>query len=163
MNPILQLALSKDSGEAYWVFGELYTFKVTAAETGGRLAVVETVTSPQNGPPMHTHTREDESFYVLDGRFQFTIGEQTIEVGPGGFLFAPRGVMHGYRNISALPARKLVMITPGGFENFFRELGEKATQRVAPPPHRSGIIEKGLALAEKYGLRIQIPDGVGLG
>ena len=163
MNQILQTALLKDSGEAYWVFGELYNIKVTAAETGGRLAVVETMTFPQNGPPMHTHTHEDESFYVLDGRFQFTVGEQTFEVGPGGFVFAPRGVMHGYRNISALPARKLVMITPGGFENFFREIGEKATQRVAAPPHRPGVIERGLAAAEKYGLRIQIPDGVGLG
>jgi len=163
LDQVLQTALLKDSGEAYWVFGELYTFKVTAAETGGTLAVVETMTFPQNGPPLHTHSREDESFYVLEGRFQFTLGEQTFEVGPGGFVFAPRGIQHGYRNISALPARKLVTITPGGFENFLREVGERATQRVAAPPHRSGIIEKGIALAAKYGLKIQIPDGMGLG
>jgi quercetin dioxygenase-like cupin family protein len=163
VNQIPQSALMKDGGEAYWVFGELYTVKVSAAETNGMVAVVETVTFPQNGPPLHTHTREDESFYVLEGRFQFTVGDQTMEVGPGGFVFGPRGVQHGYRNISALPARKLVIITPGGFEEFFRELGERATQRVGAPPHRTGVIEKGLALAEKYGLRIQIPDGVGLG
>ena len=163
LDSILQKALQKDEGDAYWVFGELYTMKITAAETSGALAVVETVTSPQSGPPLHTHSREDESFYILDGRFLFTVGDQTFEVGPGSFVFGPRGVQHGYRNISALPAHKLVMITPGGFENFLREIGERATQRIAPPPHRSGIIEKGMELSAKYGLRIQIPDGIALG
>jgi quercetin dioxygenase-like cupin family protein len=160
---IRQIALQRDQGDAYWVFGELYTIKVTAAETGGALAVVETLTSPQNGPPLHMHTREDESFYIIEGRFLFTVGEQSFEVGPGGFVFAPRGIQHSYRNISALPARKIVVITPGGFENFFREIGERATQRVAAPPHRPGLIEKGIAVATKYGLRIQIPDGLALG
>lgn len=163
MESIRPVALQREQGDAYWVFGELYTFKVTAAETGGELAVIETVTSPQNGPPLHTHSREDESFYILEGRFLFTIGDQIQEVGPGGFLFAPRGIQHGYRNISALPARKIVVVTPGGFESFLREIGERATQTIAPPPHRSGTIEKAMELSQKYGLRIQIPDGLAIG
>jgi quercetin dioxygenase-like cupin family protein len=163
VNPLLHSALQRDEGDAYWVFGELYTFKVTALEAGGGLAVLETLTTPQNGPPLHTHSREDESFYVLEGRFLFTLGEQNFEVGPGGFVFAPRGIPHAYRNISALPARKIVVITPGGFESFLREIGEPATQRVAPPPHRPGVIQKAVELSSKYGLRIHIPDGVGMG
>ena len=136
----------------------------TAATTNGVFGLVEHWEMPVGfETPYHTHHREDESFYILDGRFLFTVGDQTFEVGPGSFVFGPRGVQHGYRNISALPAHKLVMITPGGFENFLREIGERASQRIAPPPHRSGIIEKGMELSAKYGLRIQIPDGIALG
>jgi quercetin dioxygenase-like cupin family protein len=160
MTPDLrQLAFQKNEGESFWVMGDLYTFKLTAADTAGSLAVIETVTFPQNGPPMHTHTNEDETFYILDGRFSFTIGEQSLEAGPGTLIRAPRGTPHGYKNISALPARKLLLISPAGFESFFREIGEPAKDITSPPPHRPGVISRTMQVAIKYGLRIQLPEG----
>ena len=157
-----QFVLQKNEGEAFWVLGDLYTFKLTGADTAGRLAVIETVTSPQNGPPPHTHTHEDETFYVLEGRFAFMIGEQNFEAGPNTLVRAPRGIAHAYKNISALPARKLLLISPAGFENFFREVGEPARDLNAPPPHRPGVIERTMQVATKYGLRIQLPEGFNL-
>jgi quercetin dioxygenase-like cupin family protein len=157
-----QFVFQKHEGESFWVLGDLYTFKLTSADTGGSLAVIETVTFPQNGPPMHTHTNEDETFYIIDGRFSFTLGEQTVEAGPGALIRAPRNVPHGYKNISALPARKLLMISPAGFENFFREIGEPARDLTAPPPHRPGTISRTMQVAIKYGLRIQVPEGFDL-
>jgi quercetin dioxygenase-like cupin family protein len=157
-----QFALQKDEGESYWVLGDLYTFKLSSADTAGTLAVIETLTFPQNGPPMHTHTHEDETFYILDGRFSFVLGEQTFEASPGTLIRAPRGIPHGYKNISALPARKLLLISPAGLENFFREVGEPAKDTTAPPPHRPGAISRAMQLAQKYGLRIQLPEGLDL-
>jgi len=158
MDPKLPFSLPRNEGDSYWVLGDLYTFKLTSADTGGALAVIETVTFPQHGPPLHTHTHEDESFYILEGRFIFTLGEQTVEAGPGTLLHAPRGVMHGHKNVSALPARKLAIISPAGLENFFREIGERATQTATPPPHRPGSIAQIAEAAQKYGLRVQMPD-----
>jgi quercetin dioxygenase-like cupin family protein len=157
-----QFVFQKNEGESFWVLGDLYTFKLTSAETSGTLAVIETLTFPQNGPPIHTHTNEDETFYILDGRFSFTIGDRTFEAGPGTFVRAPREIPHGYKNISALPARKLLMISPAGFENFFREIGEPAKDISAPPPHRPGTIARTMQVALKYGLRIQVPEGFDL-
>lgn len=153
-----QFVFQKNEGESFWVLGELYTFKLTATDTAGTLAVIETLTFPQNGPPPHTHTNEDETFYILEGRFSFTIGEQTLEAGPGTLVRAPRGILHAYKNISALPARKLLMISPAGFENFFREIGEPAKDSSAPPPHRPGTIPRTMQIAMKYGLRFQLPE-----
>jgi quercetin dioxygenase-like cupin family protein len=160
MTPELpQFVFQKNEGESFWVLGELYTFKLTSAETGGSLAVIETLTFPQNGPPPHTHTNEDETFYILEGRFSFTIGERTFEAGPNTLIRAPRGTPHAYKNISALPARKLIMISPAGFEDFFREIGEPAKDFSSPPPHRPGVIPRTMQIALKYGLRFQLPEG----
>jgi quercetin dioxygenase-like cupin family protein len=157
-----QFVFQKNEGESFWVLGDLYTFKLTSADTSGTLAVIETLTFPQNGPPIHTHTNEDETFYILDGRFSFTIGDRTFEAGPGTLVRAPREIPHGYKNISALPARKLLMISPAGFENFFREIGEPAKDISAPPPHRPGTSARTMQVALKYGLRIQVPEGFDL-
>jgi quercetin dioxygenase-like cupin family protein len=157
-----QFVFPKNEGESFWVLGELYTFKLTSADTAGALTVIETLTFPQNGPPTHTHTNEDETFYVLEGRFSFTIGEQTLEAGPNTLVRAPRGIAHSYKNVSALPARKLLLISPAGFENFFREIGDPAKDFSAPPPHRPGVISRTMQIAIKYGLRIQLPEGFDL-
>jgi len=158
-----EFVFQKEDGESFWVMGDLYTFKLTSADTAGNIAVIETLTFPQNGPPIHTHTHEDETFYILDGRFPFTLGEQTFDAGPGTLIRAPRNIPHGYKNISALPARKLLMISPAGFENFFREIGDPAKDTSSPPPHRPGIIARTMQIAIKYGLRIQVPEGFDLG
>src|SRR5580704_15029838 len=160
MTPDLpQLVFQKNEGESFWVLGELYTFKLTSADTGGSVGVLETLTFPQNGPPPHTHTNEDETFYILEGRFSFTVGERTFEAGPNMLVRAPRGIPHAYRNISALPARKLIMISPAGFESFFREIGDPAKDLSSPPPHRPGVIARTMQIALKYGLRFQLPEG----
>jgi hypothetical protein len=82
------------------------------------------------------------------------LSEETVEVGTGSFVRIPRDTLHAYSNSGDGPARMLVLLTPAGFENFWREIGEPAQQSsapVAPPPN---IIPKIVALAPKYGLEI---------
>ena len=54
-------------GEAYWVMGARYTFKVNGVDSGGAYMMFEAEVPPAPGPPPHLHTREDEMFYVLEG------------------------------------------------------------------------------------------------
>jgi len=61
--------IHKGEGNSYWVLGDLYTFKLTGKQTNGAFAVIDQIIQPESGPPPHVHYREDEAFYILDGRF----------------------------------------------------------------------------------------------
>ena len=96
-----------------------------AAATGGAAAFVVHPLAPHAlGSPVHTHTREDEWTYVLSGKVGLEVGGQVLLAGPGDLVLKPRGVPHAFWNPSDEPARLLEVITPGGFESYFEELGE---------------------------------------
>lgn len=52
-------------GEPLNIFGDLVYIKMGSEETGGRYSLLEDVTRPGAGPPLHVHHREDEGFYIL--------------------------------------------------------------------------------------------------
>jgi mannose-6-phosphate isomerase-like protein (cupin superfamily) len=148
-----EVALTKGEGRSIWLLGDLYTFKVT----GEALSVTELTAFPQNGPPPHIHQREDESFWVLDGEFSVLLGERTLTAGQGAFVHIPKGTLHTYKNTGSTPGRMILLLTPGGFERLWEELGEPATQLTTPPPVDAGVIEKLIALAPRYHLQILPP------
>jgi mannose-6-phosphate isomerase-like protein (cupin superfamily) len=84
------------------------------------------------GAPVHTHRREDEYSYVLEGRIGVELGGQTLEAAVGSLVRKPRGVPHAFWNPTDAPARILELIVPGGFERYFAELGELLA-RPGPP------------------------------
>jgi mannose-6-phosphate isomerase-like protein (cupin superfamily) len=124
---------------------------------GEALSVTELTAAPQNGPPPHIHMREDESFWVLDGEFSFFLGERTLTAGEGSFVHIPKGTLHTYKNVGSTPGRMIVLLTPGGFEKFWEDLGEPATQLTTVPPVDPGVIEKAIALAPTYHLQLPLP------
>jgi quercetin dioxygenase-like cupin family protein len=73
------------------------------------------------GPPPHIHHREDETFQILEGEYEFTVAGQTFVAGKGATIFAPRGIPHTYRYLGQTPGRLMCVITPAGFEGFFEE------------------------------------------
>lgn len=98
-------------------------FLIDSGEAAGRLSLVDHDLPPKTlGAPLHTHSREDEYTYVLEGRIGFQIGEAVFEAEPGDVVFKPRGVPHAFWNASGRPAKMLEIISPGGFENYFREM-----------------------------------------
>jgi quercetin dioxygenase-like cupin family protein len=105
--------------------------------------------APGTGPVPHRHSREDESFYILDGLLEFRIGERIFTAGPGSFLFAPKGIPHTFKNVGTTPARALVIISPAGLEKFFDERRALSKELPATDPAYAG---RSKALEEKYGL-----------
>jgi quercetin dioxygenase-like cupin family protein len=79
----------------------------------------EATVPPGEGPPLHMHEREDEFFRVLSGRFGFWCAGDYVELTEGGCIALPRGVPHRFRNIGESKGHIMVVVTPGGFENFF--------------------------------------------
>ena len=114
-------ALDAEGGERL-AFGDVTILvRVSAEVSGGSFTLLEEV-PPLADTPLHVHRNEDELFYVLEGEHIFRVGEEEHRVGPGGLVFAPRGVPHSQRRVAPGQGRELVLVTPGGFEGFFREL-----------------------------------------
>jgi mannose-6-phosphate isomerase-like protein (cupin superfamily) len=114
------------------IFGDLIWIKLASADTAGAVTILETVSPPQVGPPLHRHGREDEWFYVVEGEYLIEVeGTQTV-VGPGGSAFAPRGTVHTFQNISSGNGRLVVVAQPGGIDLFFTELAQAIKDMPVP-------------------------------
>jgi quercetin dioxygenase-like cupin family protein len=146
--------LPSGQGERIWIVGDTMTTLASAAGTGGSLTVELCEAAPGGGPPPHVHTREDEFFYVLDGEFEWLIGEQTHRGGPGTFAFVGRGTVHRFSCIGDRPGRILVGFTPGGMDGFFRASGRPAVDDGPAPAVDADEIARTEAAAERFGMRI---------
>jgi len=137
-------------------------FMVGAEETGGRFALVEHPLPPRSlGAPVHTHRNEDEYSYVLEGRVAVQIGDEIVEAGPGELVVKPRGIPHAFWNPGDEPARLLEIVSPGGFESYFRELApalaaeDDAAVRDVVDRFELEIDHSTIpGLADKHGLRL---------
>lgn len=112
--------------EAVEWLGVYYRTILTTAETGGAMSITDSVSPPGSGPPRHIHRDADETFVLLTGDAEFWRDGDRFTRGPGQSVFVPRGAEHTFRVVSDIPARHLVILTPGGFEGFFREMAAGA-------------------------------------
>jgi quercetin dioxygenase-like cupin family protein len=98
-------------------------FMIDGAEASDRFSLVEHPMSARAlAAPMHRHAREDEYSYVLEGSIGALLGDSVVIGQPGDLVFKPRNQWHTFWNAGDKPARILEIISPAGFENFFREL-----------------------------------------
>jgi quercetin dioxygenase-like cupin family protein len=109
------------------------SFLIGSEETGGNFSLIEVAARPGTEPPYHVHQREDETFYLLEGRVGVMLDGVVHELVPGDSIFLPRGIPHTFR-IRSEYSRSLAIITPSGFEGFFKMLGEPATSLEIPQP-----------------------------
>jgi quercetin dioxygenase-like cupin family protein len=86
------------------------------------MGIFEGFIAPGHGVHWHTHTREDETFRVIEGRFRFWCGDQVAEGGAGTTIVGPRRIPHRWQNVGDTEGRLLFIVTPGGFEGFFIEI-----------------------------------------
>jgi quercetin dioxygenase-like cupin family protein len=112
---------SRDDGERVSLGGLDITFKMTGDQTGGAFAICEISVEPGRLIPGHLHDTEDEFSYVIEGRIGVLIGDQELTAGPGSWVSKPRGIPHTFWNPGPDLARTIEIITPAGFENFFRD------------------------------------------
>ena len=132
--------------------GEPTVLRATGEQTKGHYAMAEIVSTPEGFVPLHVHHREDEAFFVLEGEVTFTIGDRTIDAGPGDFAFGPRDVPHRY-TVRTPSARMLMVFSPAGFEGFIRETSEPL-DRPAPRLVQDVDIERVLEAAARYGAEV---------
>jgi mannose-6-phosphate isomerase-like protein (cupin superfamily) len=114
-----------DAGASFLVITDVITIRVTSAQSGGRLCVVEALTAPGGGPPpLHSHP-PDEVFTVLEGEGTIIVreadgGQRRTTIGAGESAHVPGGVAHTFRNFSGAPLRLLATFSPGAMmEHYF--------------------------------------------
>jgi quercetin dioxygenase-like cupin family protein len=156
-----QYARRADVESSVWYLGCLFTVLADAEETSGHYGLIESLSPKGTEPPRHIHSREDETFYVLEGKITFYIGEETYEATPGTFVSAPRGLPHSY-TFDTEVIRMLVLVSPGGFEEFFRppQSSEPAQALEIPPPSDTPPdVAAIVAALEQHGVEVVGPPG----
>ncbi len=130
--------------------GDLIACKVTGKETGGTFALFETTTPPKCGAPPHVHHREDETFYVVAGTFDFQIAGKVIRAEKGAVVLAPKNIPHLFQNVGNDLGKLLIIAEPAGIEDFFAEFSQ-----FDPDAHPD--LDRVKAVANKYGIEILLP------
>ncbi len=121
-------------------------FMIDGRDTGARFSVVEHLMPPRTlAAPLHRHSREDECSYVLEGHVGAHFDGEDVFGATGDLLFKPRGEWHTFWNAGDVPARILEIISPGGFEQAFREM--HALGEALDPARMAGI-------AARYGVEV---------
>ncbi len=120
--------------------GDQITIKANSDDTDGAMTVLETVVPAGAGPPRHMHTRESETFYVLEGEFEFEIDGERTMASPGSFLIAPPNLPHQFRNTTDKPGKLLIVCQPGGFEKFAEAFASLPTDQ---PPDMAKMAQIG--------------------
>jgi quercetin dioxygenase-like cupin family protein len=127
------IVAGRDEGTALWHGEALWQFKIRSQDTENRFWLAELTAGQGWASPVHLHTREDETFHVLEGELWVQVDGEPAKVPAGGTAFLPRGVPHAYRVESGV-ARFLALGTPGGFDGWFFETGRPAEALTLPPP-----------------------------
>ena len=128
------------------ILGQECLVKLTNTDTNGAAAVFYLDAPPMSGPPLHRHSRDDEWFYVLEGEVTLEVDGRRTVLYAGGSAFAPRGTAHTFQIFGPAGARMLVMVTPGGFNQFFEALSALNKPLPAPDFARTEQIMKDYGL-----------------
>lgn len=140
----------RDNAELLEAFGQRVRILLPACATNGAASLAEVEVPPGEGPPYHIHRREDETFIVRKGRFEFIINGERHETAPGDVVYGPRNIPHTFRNIGEQTAVVQVLSISAGFEAFFRDCSN-ATKAGAQIPEL-------LQIAANHGLEFLPPE-----
>jgi quercetin dioxygenase-like cupin family protein len=135
-----------------WFLHNRVRIHISAAQTDGSFALLESTGPAGDQTPLHVHHADDEGFYVLEGEITLWVGDEQHVLRAGESVLAPRGVPHTV-GVGDRDARWLVTSTPAGFEAFVRAVGSTEPQAALPSPDELARV------AAEHGIEILGPPG----
>ena len=162
----IQIAIQKAPSIKHQPRSKRYYFDVgigsvclSGEDTGGAYCLLEVSLAPGIGVPRHTHTREDETYYVTSGELEVTVGDEVFVRKAGDTLIAPRNIPHELRNSGSNTNHYVLVFSPSGFESFVMGTALPAPTNAVAPTERqlqgeelSAAIENVHRLAAEYGI-----------
>jgi quercetin dioxygenase-like cupin family protein len=110
-------------------------FKAEGGDGDGTFSLTEITLEPgYPGPVPHTHRTHVDSFFLLDGTLTLRLEHREVEAAPGSYGVVPPGSVHTFANRSDAPVRALNLMTPGGFEQYLKELTAAVPPGSPPDP-----------------------------
>ncbi len=144
---------SPELKNSYWYIGHLMSILISGKDTNGAFSLIHGYEIRGLEPPPHVHTKEDESFYILDGEINYTVDNELFKAKRGDWIFLPRNVQHSFQ-VQSDQAEVIIHLSPGGFEEYFREMSEPAKALIIPPrPQGPPDVKKIIETASRYGVR----------
>lgn len=119
--------------------GEHCVIRVSAQDTGGVYSLVEIVSDPGDGTPMHIHENEDEHLAVLEGTARLAYGDKTFDCRAGEVVTLRKGIPHAWGNRSNAPLRMAFLVSPGGLEGILSLIANSARSDVPALAERCHI------------------------
>lgn len=130
---------------------------LSSEESSGDVTVYEFELPPRSpGSPPHTHTREDEYFYVVSGALSVMSGDQILSLYPGDFAALNRGNTHMFWNASDETTRLIMTTTGGSFEGFMNDAGPRIAEAKPDSAEAAGAVIG--QLAAEYGITIAMEE-----
>jgi len=99
---------------------------LTTEATGGAISVLMGWLKPGEGPSDHVHFNQEEIFFIVEGTYKMTVGDQTSTVGPGTIAFIPRNVVHRFKNVGDTTGCMLEWSLPGEQDHYFKAISQLA-------------------------------------
>ncbi len=122
--PSQKKIIRTDSGKELNILGNKQVHKIVGKDTNNQFFEWIDYLKPGAGIPMHTHTKEDEIFRVLEGTVEFIIGDSTSILKKGDMAVAPKNIPHAWKVHGNQDAQMLVSVYPAGMEFMFEKLDE---------------------------------------
>lgn len=88
---------------------------------GSRLASFSLLAAESSvGVPEHQHQESAEIVFIESGEGAMRVGDQTVTIRPGTFVYIPPRTPHDFRPTGTSPLRALQLYSPAGPEQRFR-------------------------------------------
>ncbi len=129
--------------KSFPVLGDHVDFLVTQDMTGGASATLLETSPPGGGPPPHRHENEDETFFIVEGEYEFLVDGEWVNAGPGDAFYRARGTVHTFRNCGTTTGKILIFVAPGGFQSYLEEISP-----LSVPSDLARLIE----ISNRYGI-----------
>jgi mannose-6-phosphate isomerase-like protein (cupin superfamily) len=129
--------------KSFPVLGDHVDMLVTQEMTGGASATLLETSPPGGGPPPHVHQNEDETFFVVEGEYEFLVDGEWVKAGSGDAFYRGRGTVHTFRNCGQTTGKVLIFVEPGGFQSYLEKISP-----LSVPADLGKIIE----VSNRYGI-----------
>jgi mannose-6-phosphate isomerase-like protein (cupin superfamily) len=123
--------------------GERCLIRVPAADTNSIYSVVEIVSDPGDGTPLHVHQNEDEYLFVLEGTARFALGDKMFDAEAGTMVTLPKNIPHAWGNRSTSKVRIAAICYPGGVEEAMRVIAKGEVVDLPALAAKLGVIVRG--------------------
>ena len=141
------IVLEPGGGAIHEIMGPTVTFKTVGSQSDDQFVVMEVTEQPGSGSPTQWHKATTVIIYVLEGTPTLQVGDETTQLGPGGYVYVPPRTTYAINNHSAALARTLWIVFPAGFERYIAESMALVANEPSWPP---ADVSKLIALREKY-------------